>query len=296
MAIAKGNETKEVSFKRYYGIGNVNIVAVNPTKAELAKLGREVEEEPVYVTEKDGVKTIRVTLYARPIEFENKEELLTMSFFIRNQRFASKDKGTFQVIDSYGRTAWVTEEQLKNHEIPVNSNGSTANIANNYRPTYKGENEFTQFVKTYLVIPDLTVWNKELEKWIPNSKVDSPADCEVRFDHIDRWFNNDIKEIKDAFAFRPINTAQVLFGVRTDDQNREYQAFFNDRFYKGIKTTDGKYQSEAFAKEVEKINSNPATSGRYANTEFYYGPLKEYSPTATNFEAEETTTSDNPWD
>jgi hypothetical protein len=290
MAIAKGNETKEVSFKRYTGIGNVNVLAINPTKAELAKLGREVEEEPVYVTEKDGVKSIRLSLYVKPIEID---EILTMSFFIRNQRFASKDKGTFQVIDSYARTAWVNDEQLKNHDIPVYSNGNAASIANNYRPAFSGEDNFTQFVKTYLGIPNLTAYVNG--QWVPNPKA-TPADCEVRFDHIDRWFNNDTKEAKDAFAYQPNNTIQVLFGVRTDDQNREYQTFFIDKFFRGIKTTDGKYQSEAFAKEVEKINSNPATNGRYANTEFYYGPLKEYSPTATNFEAEETTTSDNPWD
>lgn len=290
MAIAKGNETKEVSFKRYTGIGNVNVLAVNPTKAELAKLGREVEEEPVYVTEKDGVKNIRVTLYVKPIEIE---EILTISFFIRNQRFVSQTKGTFQVIDSYGRTAWVTEEQLKNHDIPVYSNGNAASIANNYRPAFSGEDNFTQFMKAYLGIPNLTAYIDG--QWVPNPKA-TPADCEVRFDHIDRWFNNDIKEAKDAFAYQPNNTIQVLFGVRTDDQNREFQTFFNDKFFRGIKTTDGKYQSEGFAKELDKININPATSGRYANTEFTFGPLKEYSPAATNFEAEETTTSDNPWD
>lgn len=290
MAIAKGNETKEVSFKRYTGIGNVNVLAINPTKAELAKLGREVEEEPVYVTEKDGVKSIRLSLYVKPIEID---ETLTISFFIRNQRFASKDKGTFQVIDSYGRTAWVTEEQLKNHDIPVYSNGNAASIANNYRPAFSGEDNFTQFIKTYLGIPNLTAYVDG--QWVPNPKV-TPADCEVRFDHVDRWFNNDIKEAKDAFAYQPNNTIQVLFGVRTDDQNREYQTFFIDKFFRGIKTTDGKYQSEGFAKELDKITTNPATSGRYANTEFTFGPLKEYSPTATNFEAEAGTTSDNPWD
>jgi hypothetical protein len=268
----------------------VNVLAINSTKAELAKLGREVEEEPVYVTEKDGVKTIRITLYIKPIEVD---EILTMSFFIRNQRFVSQTKGTFQVIDSYGRTAWVTEEQLKNHDIPVYSNGNAASIANNYRPAFSGEDNFTQFVKTYLGIPNLTAYVDG--QWVPNPKA-TPADCEVRFDHIDRWFNNDIKEAKDAFAYQPNNTIQVLFGVRTDDQNREYQTFFIDKFYRGIKTTDGKYQSEGFAKELDKINTNPATSGRYANTEFIFGPLKEYSPAATNFEAEETSTTDNPWD
>ena len=290
MAIAKGNETKEVSFKRYTGIGNVNVLAINPTKAELAKLGREVEEEPVYVTEKDGVKTIRVTLYAKPIEIE---EILTISFFIRNQRFVSKEKGTFQVIDSYGRTAWVTEEQLKNHDIPVSSNGNAINIANNYRPTFSGEDNFTQFMKAYLGIPNLTAYVNG--QWVPNPKA-TPADCEVRFDHIDRWFNNDIKEIKDAFAYQPSNTAQVLFGMRTDDRNREFQTFFIDKFYRGIKTVDGKYQSDGFAKELDKISTNPATKDKYANTEFTFGPLKEYSPAATNFEAEETSTTDNPWD
>lgn len=294
MAIAKGSETKESVFKRYIGVGNVNIVAVNPTKAELAKLGREVEEEPVYVTEKDGVKTLRVTLYVHPIELENPEEFLTVSFFIRNQRFVSQTHGTFQVIDSYGRTAWVTEEQNASKQIPVYSNGTSASIANNYRPAFSGEDNLTQFVKTFLGIPNLMAYVSG--QWVPNSKV-TPADCEVRFDHIDRWFNNDFKELKDAFALQPNNTIQILFGVRTDDQNRQFQTFFSDRFFRGIKTMDGKYQSDNFAKEVEKVNSNPATNSRYANTEFEFCPLKEYAPKATDFEENLTeTSSDNPWD
>lgn len=292
MAIAKGNETKEVSFKRYVGIGNVNVVAVNPTKAELAKLGREVEEEPQYVSEKDGVKTVRITLYVRPMEFEDKDELLIVNFFIKNQRFASKTKGTFQVIDSYGRTAWVTDEQLGNHEIPVYSSG-TANIASNYRPSFIGEDTLTQFVKAYLGIPNLMAFVNG--QWVPNPKA-TPADCEVRFDHIDRWFNGDIKEIKDAFNYQPNNTAQVLFGVRTDDQNRQFQTFFSEKFYKGMKVIDqSRYQADGFSKELDKVNSNPQTADRYANSEFAFCPLKEYVPTPTDFQVEETN-SNNPWD
>ena len=86
MAIAKGNETKEVSFKRYTGIGNVNVLAINPTKAELAKLGREVEEEPVYVTEKDGVKSIRLSLYVKPIEIDE------MTFFKQLKRLKEESR------------------------------------------------------------------------------------------------------------------------------------------------------------------------------------------------------------
>ena len=123
--------------------------------------------------------------------------------------------------------------------------------------------------------------------------------CEVRFDHIDRWFNGDFKEIKEAVANQPNNLIQVMFGVRTNDQNnKQYQSFFNDKFYKGMKVLDpSKYQSEGFKKALEEVNSNPATSGKYATTEFgNFGPLKKYTPTATNFEAEEETTSENPWD
>ena len=292
MAIAKGTETKDFSFKRFIGIGNVNVVAVNPTKAELAKLGRNVEEEPQYVTVKDdGTITAKVSLYVRPIE--QPDEIFTMNFFIRNSRFASPTKGTFQVIDSYGRTAWVTEEQLAKHEIPIYKGDKPANIASNYRAAFLGENALTQCLKAYLVISDLTIYDKDNEKWVPNPKA-TPADCEVRFDHIDKWFKGDFKEVKEAFAMQPNNTVQALFGVRTDDQNRQSQTYFSDKFYKGIKDTNGTYRADAFAKELDKINSNPATSSRYANTEFEFCPLKEYAPTATNFEQEET--KENPWD
>ena len=67
MAIAKGIETRD-SFKKFQEIGNVNILAVNPTKAELAKLGRDVNEEPIYVTEEDGVKRVKVSFYVRSLD------------------------------------------------------------------------------------------------------------------------------------------------------------------------------------------------------------------------------------
>ena len=290
MAIAKGTETKDVSFKNFIGIGNVNVVAVNPTKAELAKIGRSVDDEPQYVTVKDdGTVTARICLYLKPIE--NPEELMVINFFIRNSRFVSASKGTLQVIDSYGRTAWVTEEQLAKHEIPVYSNGNPASIATNYRAAFSGEDTFTQFVKAYLNIPNLTSYVDG--QWVPNPKA-TPADCEVRFDQIDKWFKGDFKEVKDAFAYQPNNTVQMLFGVRTDDQNRQYQTYFSDKFYKGLKEVTGTYRAEGFEKELDKINSNPATSNRYANTEFAFCPLKEYAPVATSFEEE--TVKENPWD
>ena len=67
MAIKIGNKSEEGVYKLYKGIAALNVVAVNPNKAQLEKItGRTVDEEPVYLGKDDeGNDTVRVTIYAK---------------------------------------------------------------------------------------------------------------------------------------------------------------------------------------------------------------------------------------
>ena len=67
MAVKVGKESVEGSFKMYKGMAAFNIVAVNPTKAELEALtGRELENEPEYVGKTDeGKEQVRVVFYGK---------------------------------------------------------------------------------------------------------------------------------------------------------------------------------------------------------------------------------------
>lgn len=285
MALAKGKEVKEVSFKNFIGVAAVKVVAVNPTKEQFEKMtGRTLDKETVYVTENDGVKNARIDfIIVKEATPESEIEFtLRMPFFVRDGKMVSQ-AGKTKVIDVYGRTAWVTEEELAAGAIPIYSNGMPANISKGYRPCYSGEEELTNFLRTLLGIP-------KVEKW-ENGKVvgliDNPAEAETRLDHISDFFKGNFKEIQEAITLWPNNKIKVLMGVRTNADNKQYQAFFMQRFMSPNSTN---YDYLVKAVESEKA------AGRYADTEFEICELKEYSQQPTDFtQPENGGEVEDPW-
>ena len=208
--------------------------------------------------------------------------------FIRNEYRFNKDKTKVQVIDKYGRTAWVTKEQAKNHEIPVYKNGP-ANIDKDYRPAYVGEEDITNFLKLFLGISNV-------EKWVKNEAtgrrevvglVDNPQDCECRLENIEDYFKGKFNEIKDAINLMPNNKIKVLFGVRTTDEGKQYQDVYTRKF---LSNTVSVY--DKLAEDVQTNKDN----GAYPNTEFVVADLQEYTVQATNFNNTNNNNGDMPFD
>ena len=294
MAFGKAQVSKEATeIKRYTGVGSVFVVGVNPNKAELEKLyDRELDKDPEYLTEKDGVTSARIDFIIKTdptAKCNNGIELLTkFSMFIRNEYRFNKDKTKVQVIDKYGRTAWVTKEQAKNHEIPVYKNGP-ANIDKDYRPAYVGEEDITNFLKLFLGISNV-------EKWVKNEAtgrrevvglVDNPQDCECRLENIEDYFKGKFNEIKDAINLMPNNKIKVLFGVRTTDEGKQYQDVYTRKF---LSNTVSVY--DKLAEDVQNNKDN----GAYPNTEFVIADLQEYTVQATNFNNTNNNNGDMPFD
>ena len=294
MAFGKAQVSKEATeIKRYTGVGSVFVVGVNPNKAELEKLyDRELDKDPEYLTEKDGVTSARIDFIIKTdptAKCNNGIELLTkFSMFIRNEYRFNKDKTKVQVIDKYGRTAWVTKEQAKNHEIPVYKNGP-ANIDKDYRPAYVGEEDITNFLKLFLGISNV-------EKWVKNEAtgrrevvglVDNPQDCECRLENIEDYFKGKFNEIKGAINLMPNNKIKVLFGVRTTDEGKQYQDVYTRKF---LSNTVSVYD-----KLAEDVQSNK-DNGAYPNTEFVIADLQEYTVQATNFNNTNNNNRDMPFD
>lgn len=310
MAIAKGNKTAEVQdFKRYIGVSSMFVKSVNPNKKEHEELFNTIlEESPVYVkedTDENGNTyknaRIQVVLQMAKDKYATEKELLddfnsdgtkiSMTLFIQNRHRVGAASGKTQVIDRYGRTAWATQEELASHSIPVYSNGP-ADIDKDYRPAYVGEEELIQFVKTFLGIPNITVWNNELKKMVPNTQV-KPEECEVSFDHLENIFKGDFSEIKEAIGLMPTNRIKVLLGVRTDNETgRLYQAVYTKKF---LDNRTRNYNS--LDKEIQSMISNAAANGRTLTTEYEVAPVHEYTVTPTTFTPSEVTpTSDMPFE
>ena len=295
MAFGKAQVSKEATeIKRYTGVGSVFVVGVNPNKSELEKLyDRELDKDPEYITEKDGVTSARIDFIIKTdptAKCSNGIELLTkFSMFIRNEYRFNKDKTKVQVIDKYGRTAWVTKEQAQNHEIPVYSNGKPANIDKDYRPAYVGEEDITNFLKLFLGISNV-------EKWVKNEAtgrrevvglVDNPQDCECRLENIEDYFKGKFNEIKGAINLMPNNKIKVLFGVRTTDEGKQYQDVYTRKF---LSNTVSVY--DKLAEDVQTNKDN----GAYPNTEFVVADLQEYTVQATNFNKTNNDNGDLPFD
>lgn len=301
MAIAKGKESTEgSSFKRYIGVAPCFVKAVNPTKEELEKsFNTALDNAPEYVGEQEvdegGVKVkypnVRVTFLAQPDPDKTGFDagLISVSLFLRKQYRFNKDQSKVQVIDKYGRTAWVTAEEAKNHQIPMYSNGP-ANLDPDYRPAYVGEEDLTRFIIAYLNIPNVMKYNTKERKWY---MTDNPQDSECRLEHIEDYFKGDFSELKEILSYQPKNKLQILFGVKTGDDGRLFQSVYTQMFLRN------NARESDFAKLEKEVQSRKE-AGSYSTTEFLVGKFKEYTVEETTFtpginNEMPFTTDSNPW-
>ena len=292
MAVAKGRSTDTAEYKRYIGVAPVFINAVNPTKKELEGFyNTTIDNEPKYLGEVEvndkKIPNVRIDFIVTTDETAVGTALRTkISFFIRNEYRYNRDRTKVQVIDKYGRTAWVTIEQAKNHEIPTYSNGP-ANLDKDYRPLYYGEEQLTEFIRAYLgILPVM--------KYVDNTWVmrEHPEEYEIRLDKIANYFKNDFSELKEIITYQPNNKVKVLFGVRTTDDNKMYQTVFTDMF---LKNSNSDYTK--LAKTVQERKD----AGAYSTTDFEVCDLKEYVVKPTEISEAPSVVEDdlpmgNPWE
>ena len=292
MAVAKGQSTDTAEYKRYIGVAPVFINAVNPTKKELEGFyNTTIDNEPKYLGEVEvndkKIPNVRIDFIVTTDETAVGTALRTkVSFFIRNEYRYNRDRTKVQVIDKYGRTAWVTIEQAKNHEIPTYSNGP-ANLDKDYRPLYYGEEQLTEFIRAYLgILPVM--------KYVDNTWVmrEHPEEYEIRLDKIANYFKNDFSELKEIITYQPNNKVKVLFGVRTTDDNKMYQTVFTDMF---LKNSNSDYTKLAKAVQERK------DAGAYSTTDFEVCDLKEYVVKPTEITETPSVVEDdlpmgNPWE
>lgn len=304
MAISKGNASKEAKeFKRYIGVCPVFVKAVNPNKAEHEKLfNTTLEEAPVYVQDKEDAegnsyKNVRISIVMQPdvekIGFEM--PLITMPLFVTNQKQFGAKSGKYQVVDKYGRFAWATEAEISAKEIPTNSNGKKADISNDYRIAYVGEEALTKFIRAFLYIPEITVWDNNEQCRVPNTK-DKPEECECRLDveTFEKLFKGDFSEIKEILGFQPSNKVKVCLGVRTDaNSGKLFQSVYTKKFISNAATN---YSS--LDKMLQADASYAAENNKVLNTEYSAETVHEYSVTPTNFSAapEAAPSGDMPFD
>ena len=286
MALAKGKESKkELEIKKYIGVAPVYVLAVNPNKEKLEELyGRTLDKEPEYVTEKDGVKSARIDFIVKtnPERCGGIELVTKVSFFLADSFIFGKENTKTKIIDKYGRTAWVTKEELKEHAIPQYSTGP-ANIDKDYRQCYKGEEELTDFMKVYLEIPNVQVFNRTTNSW---HMAADPSQSEARLDNIADYFKGNFKELVDGVNMQPNNQVKVLFGIKNTEDGKQFQDVFTQKVLRS-NATNYSYLENALEERKE--------NGGYSNTIFEICTFKEYGIEPTTFGTEDPSKDEMPW-
>ena len=290
MAFGAGKESTEGSVvKRYIGVAPVYVLAVNPNKAELEKLyDTEIENTPEYLGESEvGPEGNKRTVPQVRLDFIIKTDsdkcgidmMSKVSFFLKRDARYNRDATKIQVINKYGETTWLPVENAKAGTVPENLSWFEPA---DFRPAYIGEEELTNFIKAYLNIPNKSYRKKD------GTVVDikDKSEAEARLDNIENYFKGDFSELRNVIALQPKNKVKCMFGVKTTDENKQYQAVYTQKFLKNNVTDYSKLDEEL---QERKAN------GAYPDTEFSVCDLKEYGVEATNFSEVNNSDDDMPF-
>lgn len=279
MAFATGKESTEGNVvKRYIGVAPVSILAVNPSKTELEKIyDTEIENIPEYIGEtevgQEGTKykvpQVRLDFIVQtdPEKSNGIDMKTKVSFFLAKEVRYNRDGSKVQVINKYGETTWLPIEDAKAGRVPENLSWFEPA---DFRPAFIGEEELTGFIKAYLNIPNKSYRKKNGEV----VELKDKSEAEARLDHIQDYFSGNFSELRSAIALQPKNKVKCMFGVRTTDDNKQYQTVYTQKFLKNNVTDYSKLDEELQERK---------TAGAYPTTEFSVCDLKEYTVESTDF-------------
>ena len=176
-----------------------------------------------------------------------------------------------------------------NNQIRENLNGSLA-----IPSTFHTYSVMTEYIKNWFlnrfgsnpfkhihienkhVYDDMRGFNiPDVMKYVNNTwvMVDNPQDCEARLESIEDYFKGDFSELKDVISYQPSNKVKVLFGVRTTDDNKQYQTVYTSMFLKNHVRDYSRLDQDLQERKQQ---------GAFANTEFIVDDLKEYKVDSTD--------------
>ena len=296
LAIGKTQESKEASegFKKYVGLASCHVLAVNPNKAKLDELmGYESQNDPEYLKEDDQGKQAIITFIVKTDPETNNGIEITQraTITLRPQPAYNKDQTKVQVIDQYGNYTWADVETAK-----ASGKIEHATKLDKYRMAYVGECALVDFLKKYLNVPD--AYDYKNGAWV--KKEGGKADEGIfTLEKIKDYFKGDFSELKEAIALQPNNKIKLLFGVRTNDEGKQYQAVCT-REQLMLNNAAGSNSITRLANDLANAKNN----GSFSNVDYRVQELQEYDVQPTNLEqpatgnkgSEDTGSDAMPWD
>lgn len=250
MSISVGTETKETQggVRLMTGLVPMMVVAVNPSKKELETIyGRDLEKEPEYISaDEAGVRKLRIDFIMKTVINDklgcNEEIITKVPFFLEDKPAYTSDGSKVYMLNLYGENACIPVEDAKKNTLPENMQWYNTT---KMRPAYRGEIELVGFLKQYLGIPNRAF----KDKVIPDV-----SKAEIQLEKIKSYFSGDIKEFVSVVNLRkPTNIVLLAGGVRTTDDNKQYQAWYLKKPLK-YGTTNLDYIKRDIAERQSQMN------------------------------------------
>lgn len=237
----KKEEVGKGSFKVYSGVGPFTAVAANPTAAEEAEIKgtSPKENENVYFSKgNDGIGILKINIWMRSVDYGF---TIPVRFSVKNQMMVTEKDGIkkFKVIDKFGATAWVTQEEFKAKAIPL-INDEPAKISADYRPCYKGEEEIVSFIRMLL---NLKKGKEGCLDLVPEIGKDNGASL--------------VNEVREALSLAGDNKIKLVVGTRVYNNSLYMNA--NARYFLPAWKNDVSYVQGKILKEQEKGFDNDTT-------------------------------------
>tara|TARA_R110002096_G_scaffold417840_2_gene621641 strand:+ start:193 stop:942 length:750 start_codon:yes stop_codon:yes gene_type:complete len=217
MAIKSNSSEQEVTgggVKLYSGLSNFNVVAINPTMAELHALDVKVKTEPNYYVEFSGEEYFKLTFWIK-----NEDLTTRMEILMQNKERVSQS-GKNQWMNAIGQSTW--SEGAPTYDwwkMPETS-----------RKVYTGEETLINFIKA----------------WANVAYGD-----EVVFDTMDKIVKGDTTELKALVSILASNQARLLVGVKDGKYQSVYLKCFgrvkpqrDDLIVKSLNDDYGSFNAE----------------------------------------------------
>jgi hypothetical protein len=207
----KRENTGGGDFGKKVGLLEANVIAINPTLEEFKdKLGMELKEDSKaaeYLGEtRDGNNYLRIDVWLQKV---NGDDKFKTSFFLEDKERENKDGTKKQYINSIGMCSWAGDE----NDLP-----EWFTKGRDYRVAYTGEEDFYNFMRT---------WLSELDYR------DAETVLQLEWKKLMRGNVKDLRDQVDGEWAKSIVALATVIVKEKDGESKEYQGIYNKAFLPG---------------------------------------------------------------
>jgi len=279
----KREQFESTEFKKYVGLFEGKVVAINPSIEEFKDiLNMELKEDSKQTEylgkSKDGNQSLRVDIWLEEIKNQEKFKLV---FFLENKEKVSKDGLKKQYINSVGQCTWAEDP----NDIP------DWFTSREYRVAFEGEENLFTFLRAWLGNLDLK---------------DAESTLELEWKKL---MKGNVKDLRDLIGGELTTNVVALATIKTvekEDGAKSYQSVFNKSFLpayhlKHFRLTD--YDNPTLIKSIKDKKPKElkpherfvkTVTGEYGCSDFFIlKDLKEYDPSDNLVESDKVIADDD---